>query len=322
MKPDISIVVPLYNEVDNVAPLHARLMEAASALGIPFEIVYVDDGSRDATFATLRTVMCTDEQALLIRFRRNFGQTAAIAAGVAQASGDIIVLMDADLQNDPADISLLLAKMHEGYDVVSGWRRDRQDPFFSRRLPSIAANWLIARLTGVPLHDLGCTLKAYRSEVIKNIALYGEMHRLIPIYASWVGARIAEVPVQHYARLHGHSKYGGWTRTFKVLLDLLTALFLGGYGTKPMYFFGWLAALLCGSGMLCGLIVLYERLGLGIYAHRNPLLLLAVFVFLLGVQSLTFGLLAEMNVRIYHESQGKPVYFIHEVVRAAPEPQR
>jgi glycosyltransferase involved in cell wall biosynthesis len=322
MKPDISIVIPLYNEVDNVAPLHARLMEAASALGVPFELVYVDDGSRDATFATLRTVTCTDEQALLIRFRRNFGQTAAIAAGVAQASGDIIVLMDADLQNDPADIPLLLAKMHEGYDVVSGWRRDRQDPFFSRRLPSIAANWLIARLTGVPLHDLGCTLKAYRSEVIKNIALYGEMHRLIPIYASWVGARIAEVPVQHYSRLHGHSKYGGWTRTFKVLLDLLTALFLGGYGTKPMYFFGWLAALLCGSGTLCGLIVLYERLGLGIYAHRNPLLLLAVFVFLLGVQSLTFGLLAEMNVRIYHESQDKPVYFIHEVVRAAPEPQR
>jgi len=322
MKPDISIVIPLYNEVDNVAPLHARLMEAASALGVPFELVYVDDGSRDATFATLRTVTCTDEQALLIRFRRNFGQTAAIAAGVAQASGDIIVLMDADLQNDPVDIPLLLAKMHEGYDVVSGWRRDRQDPFFSRRLPSIAANWLIARLTGVPLHDLGCTLKAYRSEVIKNIALYGEMHRLIPIYASWVGARIAEVPVQHYSRLHGHSKYGGWTRTFKVLLDLLTALFLGGYGTKPMYFFGWLAALLCGSGTLCGLIVLYERLGLGIYAHRNPLLLLAVFVFLLGVQSLTFGLLAEMNVRIYHESQDKPVYFIHEVVRAAPEPQR
>jgi glycosyltransferase involved in cell wall biosynthesis len=322
MKPEISIVIPLYNEVDNVAPLHARLMEAASALGVPFELVYVDDGSRDATFATLRTVTCTDEQALLIRFRRNFGQTAAIAAGVAQASGDIIVLLDADLQNDPADIPLLLAKMHEGYDVVSGWRRDRQDPFFSRRLPSIAANWLIARLTGVPLHDLGCTLKAYRSEVIKNIALYGEMHRLIPIYASWVGARIAEVPVQHYSRLHGHSKYGGWTRTFKVLLDLLTALFLGGYGTKPMYFFGWLAALLCGSGTLCGLIVLYERLGLGIYAHRNPLLLLAVFVFLLGVQSLTFGLLAEMNVRIYHESQDKPVYFIHEVVRAAPEPQR
>jgi len=163
MKPDISIVIPLYNEVDNVAPLHARLMEAASTLGIPFEIVYVDDGSRDATFTTLRTITSADEQAILIRFRRNFGQTAAIAAGVAQASGDIIVLMDADLQNDPADIPLLLAKMHEDYDVVSGWRRDRQDPFFSRRLPSIAANWLIARLTGVPLHDLGCTLKAYRS---------------------------------------------------------------------------------------------------------------------------------------------------------------
>jgi glycosyltransferase involved in cell wall biosynthesis len=322
MKPDISIIVPLYNEVDNVAPLHARLMEAVSALGIPFEIVYVDDGSRDTTFATLRAVTGSDEQAVLIRFRRNFGQTAAIAAGVAQARGDIIVLMDADLQNDPADIPLLLAKMREGYDVVSGWRRNRQDPFFSRRLPSIAANWLIARLTGVPLHDLGCTLKAYHSDVIKHIALYGEMHRLIPIYAAWVGAHIAEVPVQHHPRLHGHSKYGGWTRTFKVLLDLLTALFLGKFGTKPLYFFGWLAALLCGFGMLCGLIVLYLRLEFGFYAHRNPLLLLAVFVFLLGVQSLTFGLLAEMNVRIYHESQGKPVYFIQDVVRAAPEPQR
>jgi glycosyltransferase involved in cell wall biosynthesis len=322
MKPDISIVIPLYNEADNVVPLHARLMEAASALGLPFEIIYVDDGSRDVTFATLQMVTGTDEQAVLIRFRRNFGQTAAIAAGVEQATGDIIILMDADLQNDPADIHLLLAKMHEGYDVVSGWRRDRQDPFFSRRLPSIAANWLIARLTGVPLHDLGCTLKAYRSEVIKNIALYGEMHRLIPIYASWVGAGIAEIPVQHHPRLHGRSKYGGWTRTFKVLLDLLTALFLGRYGTKPLYFFGGLAALLCGCGALCGLVVLYQRFELGFYAHRNPLLLLAVFVFLLGVQLLTFGLLAEMNVRIYHESQGKPVYFIHEVVRAAPESQR
>jgi glycosyltransferase involved in cell wall biosynthesis len=322
MKPDVSIVIPLYNEADNVAPLHARLMEAASALAIPWQIVYVDDGSQDATFATLRTVTGADDRVILIRFRRNFGQTAAIAAGVEHATGDIIVLMDADLQNDPADIPMLLAKMHEGYDVVSGWRRDRKEPFLNRRLPSIAANWLIARLTGVPLHDLGCTLKAYRIEVIKNIALYGEMHRLIPIYASWVGARIAELPVRHHPRLHGHSKYGGWTRTFKVLMDLMTALFLGMYGTKPMYFFGRLSVLLCGLGVLCGMIVLYQLFALGIYAHRNPLLLFAVFVFLLGVQSLTFGLLAEMNVRIYHESQGKPVYFIREVIRVAPKPER
>jgi glycosyltransferase involved in cell wall biosynthesis len=322
MKPDISIIIPLYNEAENVAPLHAKLIEVASVLKIPLEIVYVDDGSHDATFATLRTVTGADERVVLIRFRRNFGQTAAIAAGVAQAAGDIIILMDADLQNDPADIPLLIAKMHEGYDVVSGWRRDRKEPFFRRRLPSIVANWLIARLTGVPLHDLGCTLKAYRIEVIKHISLYGEMHRLIPIYASWVGARIAELPVQHHPRLHGHSKYGGWTRTLKVLLDLMTALFLGGYGTKPMYFFGRFGALLCGLGVVCGLIVVYQMFELGVYAHRNPLLLLAVFVFLLGVQSLTFGLLAEMNVRIYHESQGKPVYFIREIVRGAPEPQR
>ena len=321
MKPDISIVIPLYNEAENVAPLHARLMEAASALTIPWEIVYVDDGSQDETFATLRKVTGVDERVILIRFRRNFGQTAAIAAGVEHATGDIIVLMDADLQNDPGDIPLLLAKIHEGYDVVSGWRLNRKDAFFYRRVPSIVANWIIARLTGVRLHDLGCTLKAYRIEVIKNIALYGEMHRLIPIYASWVGARIAELPVRHHPRLHGQSKYGGWTRTFKVVMDLMTAMFLGMYGTKPMYFFGRLAVFLCGLGIVCGMIVLYQLFALGIYAHRNPLLLFAVFVFLLGIQSLTFGLLAEMNVRIYHESQGKPVYFIREVVRATPEPQ-
>jgi glycosyltransferase involved in cell wall biosynthesis len=322
MKPAISIVIPLCNEADNVAPLHAKLTEVSGTLGTPVEIIYVDDGSVDATFVNLRAVVGTAEQTIIIRFRRNFGQTAAIAAGVEQAAGDIIILLDADLQNDPADIPRLLAKVAEGYDVVSGWRRDRQDAFFSRRLPSIAANWLIARLTGVPLHDLGCTLKAYRSEVIKNIALYGEMHRLIPIYAAWVGARIAETTVRHHPRRHGRSKYGGWTRTFKVLLDLLTAMFLGGYGTKPMYFFGRLAAVLCTGGIMCALVVLYQRIGLGFYAHRNPLLLLAVFAFLLGVQFLTFGLLAEMNVRIYHESQGKPVYFIREVVRATSEAQR
>ena len=321
MKPDISIVIPLHNEADNVAPLHAKLIEAVDALETPCEIVYVDDGSGDETFANLRAVASTDKRVVLIRFRRNFGQTAAIAAGVKQAAGDIIILMDADLQNDPDDIALLLDQMRKGYDVVSGWRRDRQDPFLNRRLPSIVANWLIARLMGVPLHDLGCTLKAYRSDVIKNIPLYGEMHRLIPIYAASMGANITEVPVRHHSRLYGRSKYGGWMRTFKVLLDLLTAVFLGGYGTKPMHFFGRLAALLCGFGMLCGLVVLYERFGLGFYAHRNPLLLLAIFTFLLGVQLLTFGLMAEMNVRIYHEAQGKPVYFIREIVRAEPQQQ-
>ena len=319
MKPAISIVIPLYNEAKNIASLHARLIEAVGALQPTCEIVYVDDGSRDETFANLQTLANTDKRVVLIRFRRNFGQTAAIAAGVKEAAGDIIVLMDGDLQNDPDDIALLLDEMHKGYDVVSGWRRDRKDSFLSRRLPSKAANWLIARLMGVPLHDLGCTLKAYRSDVIKNIPLYGEMHRLIPIYAAWVGARITEVPVRHHSRLYGRSKYGGWTRTFKVLLGLLTAVFLGEYGTKPMYFFGRLAALLCGFGILCSFVVLYQRFELGIYAHRNPLLLLATFTFLLGVQLLTFGLLAEMNVRIYHESQGKPVYFIREIVRAEPE---
>ena len=311
----VSIVIPVYDEADNLLPLHMKLVEAGAALGRPIEIVYVDDGSRDASFARLMAIAENDARMTVIRFRRNFGQTAAIAAGVTEARGQVIVLLDADLQNDPADIPALVKKIDEGYDVVSGWRRQRRDPFLSRGLPSMVANWLISRATGVPLHDYGCTLKAYRSDVVKNIALYGEMHRLIPVYAAWVGARITEVPVRHYPRAHGRSKYGGWARTFKVILDLITAMFLGGYGTKPIYLFGGVAVSLCAAGVIFGAIVLYEKYALGIFAHRNPLLLLAAFVFLLGVQSLMMGLLAELGVRTYHESQHKPVYFVRQVVR-------
>ncbi|MBI3761716.1 MAG: glycosyltransferase family 2 protein [Chloroflexi bacterium] len=315
MTPDASIVIPVYNEADSLPALHAKLLEVRPALGRACEIIYVDDGSRDGSFERLAAIAGADPLTTVIRLRRNFGQTAAIAAGVAEARGSAIVLLDADLQNDPADIPTLLQKINEGYDVVSGWRRKRRDPFISRRLPSVVANWLISRATGVPLHDYGCTLKAYRSEVVKNIPLYGEMHRLIPVYAAWIGARITEVPVNHHPRAYGQSKYGGWSRTFKVILDLITAMFLGGYGTKPIYLFGSVAAISCSLGVVFGAIVLYEKYALGFWAHRNPLLLLAVFVFLLGVQSLMMGLLAELGVRTYHESQQKPVYFVREVLR-------
>jgi glycosyltransferase involved in cell wall biosynthesis len=315
MMPEVSIVIPVYDEAENLPTLHARLCDAGAALDRPYEVIYVDDGSRDDSFACLQALAARDPHTTVIRFRRNFGQTAAIAAGVAEARGDVIVMLDADLQNDPADIPMLVQKMDEGYDVVSGWRRNRRDPFFSRALPSGVANWLISRASGVALHDYGCTLKAYRSAVVKNIALYGEMHRLIPVYAARVGARITELPVQHHPRVHGRSKYGGWSRTFKVILDLITAMFLGGYGTKPIYLFGGISVVLCTAGVIFGAIVLYQKYGLGFWAHRNPLLLLAVFVFLLGVQSLMMGLLAELSVRTYHESQRKPVYFVREVVR-------
>ncbi len=315
MTPEVSLVIPVYDEAENLPPLHAKIVAAGQALRRPFEIIYVDDGSRDDSFARLQALAEGEACVTVIRFRRNFGQTAAIAAGVAEARGAVIVMLDADLQNDPGDIPMLLEKLDEGYDVVSGWRQNRRDPFISRALPSAVANWLISRATGVPLHDYGCTLKAYRSEVVKNIALYGEMHRLIPVYAAAVGSRITEVPVRHYPRAHGRSKYGGWSRTFKVILDLITAMFLGSFGTKPIYLFGGISVVSCTAGVIFGLVVLYEKFALGVWAHRNPLLLLAVFVFLLGVQSLMMGLLAEMAVRTYHESQRKPVYFVREVVR-------
>jgi len=315
MIPEVSFVIPAYDEVENLELLHAKLTEISSAITRPYEVIYVDDGSRDGSFARLSAIAASDSHTTAICFRRNFGQTAAIAAGVAEARGQVIVLMDADLENDPADVPVLLQKIDEGFDVVSGWRRDRRDPFFSRRLPSRVANWLISTVTGVRLHDYGCTLKAYRSEVIKHVALYGEMHRLIPIYAFWVGARITEVPVRHIPRTRGRSKNSGWTRTFKVVLDLITTMFLGGYGAKPMYLFGGVAIALGVASVAIGAIILYQKFALGYWVHRNPLLLLAVFVGLLGVQSLMMGLLAELGVRTYHESQRKPVYFVREVVR-------
>jgi glycosyltransferase involved in cell wall biosynthesis len=253
-----------------------------------------------------------DARIRMIQFRRNFGQTAAMAAGFDYASGSILIPMDADLQNDPQDIPSILAKLREGYDVVSCWRKDRQDSWLTRRLPSKIANALISFISGVHLHDYGCTLKGYRREVVEHIRLYGEMHRFIPVYASWAGARVAEIPVRHHRRLSGSSKYG-LGRTFKVILDLITVKLLGSYSTKPMYFFGGVGLFSCGAGFLFALWTLYDKYFGGVKAHNNPLLLLAVFLFLLGVQFVLMGLVAELLIRTYFESQGKAPYIIRKI---------
>jgi glycosyltransferase involved in cell wall biosynthesis len=285
------------------------------AAGKPTEAIIVDDGSRDRSFARLKEAAATRPWLHLIKFRRNYGQTAAMSAGFAAARGEVIVPMDADLQNDPDDIPAMLTKLDEGYDVVSGWRKNRQDKALSRRLPSVIANWIIGRTAGLRLHDYGCTLKAYRREVLEPVRLYGEMHRFIPIYAKWSGARVTEMVVRHHARTEGKSKYG-IGRTVKVLLDLITVKFLGDYSTKPLYLFGKWGLVSMFGGFASGVAVLVRKFGYGAYAHRDPLLILAVMLFLLGVQLVGMGLLAELQVRTYHESQQKPIYLIAEEVNA------
>jgi len=319
--PYLSIVIPVYNEEENVGRLQEQVAAAVGPLGIEYEVIYVDDGSRDGSFEILRELASGNPRMRLIRFRRNFGQTPAMAAGFDAARGEVIVPLDADLQNDPVDIPRLLARLEEGYDVVSGWRQKRQDRGLTRRLPSMIANALIARSTGVRIHDYGCTLKAYRASVLKDVRLYGEMHRFIPAWAALEGARVTEMPVTHHPRTAGKSKYG-LSRTFRVILDLMVVRFLGGYGTKPIHLFGGMGFTLCGAGILTGLITLYQKFFEGIKAHRNPLLMLAVFLFLLGVQAIMLGLLAELGIRTYHESQGKPIYRIAEMVNfeKAPAP--
>jgi glycosyltransferase involved in cell wall biosynthesis len=307
---DLSIVVPVHDEEDNVVPLYEALSKALRALGRPYEIIVVDDGSRDDTYQRLARLADADDAFKLIKLRRNFGQTAAMAAGFDHAAGDIVIPMDGDLQNDPADISRLLEKLEEGYDVVSGWRKDRQDSAV-RRLPSRIANWLIGRVTGVRLHDYGCTLKAYRADVVAETQLYGEMHRFLPALAAQAGARIAEIPVRHHPRVSGRSKYG-LRRTFKVLLDLLTVKFLS-ISTKPSYVFGGSGAILCFLGSLFVLWTAYERLVNGIFVYRQPSLLVGVFLFMIGFNLIFLGLLAELIVRTYHESQSKPTYLIREL---------
>lgn len=318
-KPDVSIVIPVYDEEDNVDGLYHALREALDDLGRSYEVIVVDDGSRDETYPKLAALAATDSNLRLVKLRRNYGQTAAMSAGFDHARGYVIVPLDGDLQNDPADIALLLEKIDEGYDVVSGWRRDRQDGI-ARRLPSRIANWLIGRVTGVRLHDYGCTLKAYRAEIVAETRLYGEMHRFLPALAYQAGARITEVPVRHHPRTSGRSKYG-IGRTFKVLLDLLTVKFLSVWSTKPSYVFGGSGVVLCALGSLFVVWTAYQRLFNGIYVYRQPSLLVGVFLFTIGVNLILLGLLAELIVRTYHESQSKPVYLVRERLNfGEPEP--
>jgi glycosyltransferase involved in cell wall biosynthesis len=310
----LSIVVPIYNEVENVPELHEELQGVIDALGRPYEIIYVDDGSKDGSFDLLKRLADRHPEVVVIQFRRNFGQTAALAAGLEASRGDVVIFMDGDLQNDPAEIPRLLQTMEEGdFDVVSGWRKNRQDAEISRKLPSRMANWLISKVSGVELHDYGCTLKAYRRDVLKNVRLYGEMHRFIPAYAAWAGATVTELPVNHRARKHGRSKYG-INRTIKVLLDLLTLKFLSSYSTKPIQLFGGLGALCFLVGILATLFTLYARLFEDVRVHRNPVALIAVFLFLAGLLFITQGLLAELVTRTYFESQGKSTYVIRSVL--------
>ncbi len=310
---DLSVVIPLYNEQESVRPLLARLFATLGQLSLAWEVIVVDDGSRDGSFQALAELAAGEPRLKVIRFRRNFGQTAAFAAGFDLAQGATVVTMDADLQNDPADIPALLAKMDEGYDIVSGWRVKRQDPFLSRRLPSMMANRLAAWLTGVRLHDYGCSLKAYRLEVVKNIRLYGELHRFIPAVASWMGVRIAEMPVHHEPRLFGRSKYG-LSRTVRVFLDLLTLRFLLFYDRRPAHVFGYLGLLSCGLGFALGLYLSFVKLILGQAIGNRPLLWLSVLLLIVGVQMLTMGLLAELVVHTSHESRHQPTYAVREVI--------
>ncbi|MFZ4859854.1 MAG: glycosyltransferase family 2 protein [Desulfuromonadaceae bacterium] len=308
---EVSIVVPVYNERDNVEALYSALKSALQLMNCPYEIIMVDDGSSDGSYAVLSRLAADDTSLKVIRFRRNFGQTAAMSAGFDCAQGDIIIPMDGDLQNDPADIPRLIEKIHEGYDVVSGWRRDRKDTFVTRKIPSMLANALISWLTGVYLHDYGCTLKAYRREVLDGINLYGEMHRFVPALASQVGAKVTELPVNHFPRLHGVSKYG-ISRTLRVVLDLMTVKFLMAYSTKPIQLFGkWgVYTILAGAGT--GAMTLYMKLFEHFSMNRNPLLILTAFLLFMGVQFIVLGLLGELNARTYFESQGKPIYVVKD----------
>jgi len=306
-----SIIIPLYNEEENVDQLYDKMKESFSPVDLDYEIILVDDGSSDNTLQILKKLAKKDKKIKVISFRKNFGQTAALAAGFDYATGDVIIPMDGDLQNDPADIDKLLQIIDEGYDVVSGWRKERKDPFLNRKLPSMIANWLISRITGVKLHDYGCTLKAYRQEVVKNLNLYGEMHRFIPALASLNGAKVMEIPVSHYPRKFGKSKYG-ISRTSKVILDLITVKFLLSYTTKPMRLFGPLGFNAMFLSMLSGLAAIYMKLFDELSLNRNPLFLLSVILFFMGAQLISLGLIAEINVRTYHESQNKPIYVVKE----------
>jgi len=310
---EVSVFLPVYNEQDNINQLNVQLTDALERLGRSYEVIYIDDGSTDLSLARLREIVARDARVRVVSLRRNYGQTAAMSAGIDHARGQILVPMDADLQNDPADISRLLEKLDEGYDVVSGWRKDRKDRWLTRRLPSRLANRLISKLSGVDLHDYGCSLKAYRRDALTGVKLYGEMHRFIPIYAGWAGARVTELPVTHHARNAGESKYG-LSRTLKVIFDLITIKFLSSYLTKPLYLFGVAGVVCLLLSFLTFAFSLYYRIVEGVHLNRMPLATLSMIMFAMGVQFIFMGLLAEMIVRTYHESQDKPTYQIREKI--------
>ena len=309
--PEISVFLPVYNEAPNLPPLQAKLDQALKELGRTAEIVYVDDGSSDGSLEILRELAAKDKRIRVVALRRNYGQTAAMSAGIDAAKGKVLIPMDADLQNDPADIIRLLNKLDEGFDVVSGWRKNRKDKMVTRKIPSMIANKLISWIGGVPLHDYGCSLKAYRRESLQDVKLYGEMHRFIPIYASWAGARVSEIPVEHHARTMGKSKYG-LSRTLKVVFDLMTIKFMASYQTKPIYVFGSFGMLAFAISLLAGLYALFLKIFHKADFVQTPLPILAIVMFAVGIQFLLMGLLAEMLVRTYHESQAKPIYAVRE----------
>ena len=312
MKEKISLIVPVYYECENIAAFADSLRAALDPTGEDYEIVFINDGSTDGSEALLDAMPDADPRIRVIHFRKNFGQTAAMAAGFDHAKGDIMIPLDADMQNDPEDIPAILAKLREGFDVVSCWRKNRRDPWLTRKLPSMLANRLISRISKVPLHDYGCTLKGYRREVMEHVRLYGEMHRFIPVYASWAGASVTEITVRHHPRRFGRSKYG-LNRTFKVILDLITVKMLGSYSTKPMYFFGGAGMLACAAGVFFGFWTLYDKYFSQVKAHNNPFLLLASFLFIIGIQFILMGFVAELLIRTWFESQGKTPYIIRNI---------
>ncbi|HEY9634373.1 MAG TPA: glycosyltransferase family 2 protein [Coleofasciculaceae cyanobacterium] len=315
VKPDVSVVVPVYNEVESLPHLIEAIATTLNATELSYELICVDDGSQDGSAELLKQQAQIHPHLRAVILRRNYGQTAAMAAGFHHALGRVIVTLDGDLQNDPADIPQLLAKLDEGYDLVSGWRINRQDAAVTRLLPSKIANWLIGEITGVKVHDYGCSLKVYRSELVADMNLYGELHRFLPALAFIEGAKITELPVRHHARRHGRSKYG-LGRTFRVVLDLFTIFFMKKFLTRPMHVFGLLGMISTLLGLLLGVYLTVIKLGLGQSIGHRPLLILAVVLFVTGIQLFSFGLLAELLMRTYHESQGRPIYRVREVIES------
>lgn len=314
---DISVVIPIYNEEENLPILYKKLKDVLSKLqekeGKSYEIIFVNDGSKDRSWDIIKDMAKKDKSVIGVNFRRNFGQTAAMSAGFEVANGKVIITMDGDLQNDPEDIPKLLEKIEEGYDIVSGWRKDRKDTFINRTLPSKIANWLISKVTGVHLHDYGCSLKAYNSEIAKNLDFYGEMHRFLPAFAKPLGAKVIEIPVKHHPRVYGKSKYG-ISRTFKVIIDLVLVKFLLDYRTKPLRVFGGLGFILSTVGFLTMLYLSCQKLCFGEPIGDRPLLIFGVLMFITGIQLVSTGIIAELIIRTYFESQGKRPYIIKEIV--------